>query len=154
MELNLYPQAIAELELKGLALKNEAQSFKDTLDGIKKHFVSEIADEVKEDGKKMFSNAEARDIELSNRLKEDPEYQTVQRQLSEIETERAKNDIALEKVKGEFSVARYILRQTTAKQMEQASIHFAEGLQILLGLGTLLKGFSQNPPSTDDEIDF
>lgn len=157
MELDLYPGAIAELETRGLALKNGAQSLKDKLDTIRNQFISEIASAVKEDGKKMFSNAEAREIELANRLKEDEEYQSFLKQLSDIENEKAENEIALERVKGEFSVERYKLRLRTAEQVEQASKHFAEGLQIVAGLGNLLKQLTQqNPPAKviDDFDDF
>lgn len=158
MELDLYPAAIAELEIKGLALKNRAQSLKDKLDAIKNQFISEIASAVKEDGKKMYSNAEAREIELANRLKEDEEYLSFLKQLSETENERAENEIALERVKGEFSVERYKLRLKTAEQVEQASMHFAEGLQIVAGLGSLFKQLTQNPPAKTaekfDDIEF
>jgi hypothetical protein len=160
MELDLYPGAIAELETRGLALKNRAQSLKDKLDAIKNQFISEIASAVKEDGKKMFSNAEAREIELANRLKEDEEYLSFLKQLSDIETEKAENEIALERVKGEFSVERYKLRLRTAEQVEQASKHFAEGLQIVAGLGNLFQQLTQQTPSARtivddfDEIEF
>ena len=160
MDLELYPAAIADLETKGLALKNRAQSLKDKLDAIRNQFISEIASAVKEDGKKMFSNAEAREIELANRLKEDEEYLSFLKQLSDIETEKAENEIALERVKGEFSVERYKLRLRTAEQVEQASKHFAEGLQIVAGLGNLFQQLTQQTPSARtivddfDEIEF
>ena len=153
MDLELYPAAIADLETKGLALKNRAQSLKDKLDAIRNQFISEIASAVKEDGKKMFSNAEAREIELANRLKEDEEYLSFLKQLSDIETEKAENEIALERVKGEFSVERYKLRLRTTEQVEQASKHFAEGLQIVAGLGNLFQQLTQQTPSARTIVD-
>lgn len=152
MELDLYPGAIAELETRGLALKNGAQSLKDKLDTIRNQFISEIASAVKEDGKKMFSNAEAREIELANRLKEDEEYQSFLKQLSDIETEKAENEIALEKIKAEFSVERYKLRLKTAEQVERASKHFVEGLQIVAGLGNFIKLLAQQNPSPNKDL--
>lgn len=152
-ELNSYPQKIAELERKGLALKNGSQSLKDKLEAIKNQFITEIAAAKDDKDKKLYSNAEAREIELANRLRVDEEYQVILKQLSELDTERADNDIELEKVKGEFSVARYILRQKTAAQVEQASQHFVEGLQILAGLGTIFKQYVQNPP-VETDLDF
>ena len=152
MDLELYPAAIADLETKGLALKNRAQSLKDKLDAIKNQFISEIASAVKEDGKKIFSNAEAREIELANRLKEDEEYQSFLKQLSDIENEKAENEIALEKLKAEFSVERYKLRLKTAEQVERASKHFVEGLQIVAGLGNFIKLLAQQNPSPNKDL--
>lgn len=157
MDCELYPSAIADLETKGLALKNRAQSLKDKLDTIKNQFMSEIASAVDENGKKMFSNAEAREIELAKRLQEDGKYQSLLNQLSDIENERAENEIALDKIKAEFSVERYKLRLRTAEQIEQASKHFVEGLKIVAGLGNLISQLAQQSPpikNTIDDIDF
>ena len=153
MDLELYPAAIADLETKGLALKNRVQSLKDKLDTIRNQFISEIASAVDENGKKMFSNAEAREVELARRLKEDEEYQSFLKQLSDIENEKAENEIALEKLKAEFSVERYKLRLKTAEQVERASKHFAEGLQIVAGLGNLFQQLTQQTPSARTIVD-
>ena len=94
----------------------------------------------------MFSNAEAREIELAKRLQEDGKYQSLLNQLSDIENERAENEIALDKIKAEFSVERYKLRLRTAEQIEQASKHFVEGLKIVAGLGNLISQLAQQSP--------
>ncbi|WP_054692462.1 hypothetical protein [Syntrophomonas palmitatica] len=155
-KLSGYPSAIAGLEKNGLALKNKAQSIKTRLENIKAQFQADIALAKTEDGKKAFSNAEARDIELSKRLSGSEEFQNLSGQLDAVEKERAENEINIEQLKGEFSVERYKLRLQTADKMEQASLHFTEGLQILSGLGNLFKLLTQNPPQTtsEDEYDF
>jgi len=164
MDFEVYPLAIADLQSKGLELKINAQSLKEKLDAIKNQFMSEIASAVDENGKKMFSNAEAREVELAKRLKEDEEYQSFLRQLSDIENKRAENEIILEKTKAEFVVERYKIRLKTAEQVEQASKHFAEGLKIVAGLRDLISQLAQQHPSSKnhliddlddlDEIDF
>lgn len=152
MDFEVYPLAIADLQSKGLELKINAQSLKEKLDTIKNQFMSEIASAVDENGKKMFSNAEAREVELAKRLKEDEEYQSFLKQLSDIENEKAENEIALEKLKAEFSVERYKLRLKTAEQVERASKHFVEGLQIVAGLGNFIKLLAQQNPSPNKDL--
>ena len=154
MELNSYPQLIADLERKGLQYKNNAQTLKEKLDAIKNQFVTEIANAKDDKDKKLFTNAESREVELISRLRGDEEYQVILKQISELGKLRADNEIELEKVKGEFSVARYILRQQTAAQVEKASQHFVKGLKIVEGLGDLLKQLSSSKNPPDNEMDF
>lgn len=143
MNIEEYPQAIAEIEKKGLELKFQAQRAKDSMDRIKRAIISEVAGEKDEAGKKKFSNAEAREIEVESRLAEEPAYQDLVQLLSKVEEDRATNEINLQQLKDEFSVTRYKLRLLTAEKTEQASIHFCEGLKILSGLGDIIKSLTK-----------
>lgn len=145
--LDKYPAIIADLEKAGLVLKEQHQTVKAEMDAIKQAFISAINSE-KTDGKKSFPNAEAREIELNNRLADSPEYQTALSTSRELEVKRAENEIETSKLKSEFSVERYKTRQRTAEQSEQAALHFAKGVEIVANI------ISTFAPKPDQEIDW
>lgn len=134
------PQAIAGLENENLDIKRQAAKIKDQMDSIRKSTWAAVANE-KEDGKKVYPNAEMRDIEVENRLAENNLYQETVISLEVFETQKARNEIKLQQLVNQFSVDRYKIRLYTAEQTERAARTFNEGLSTLYNLGSLYTSF-------------
>ncbi len=138
------PKAIADMETDNLEIKRQCSKLKEQMDGIKKSTWAAVANE-KEDGKKVYSNAEMRDIEVEKRLSENNQYQECIISLDVFESQKARNEIKLQQLVNQFSVDRYKLRLYTAEQTERAARTFNEGLSTLYNLGNLITAFKAIP---------
>ncbi len=138
------PGTIASLESDNLEIKRQCSKLKEQMDGIRKSTWAEVANE-KEDGKKVYPNAEMRDIEVEHRLAESNDYQENVISLEVFETQKARNEIKLQQLINQFSVDRYKLRLYTAEKTERAATTFSEGLNTLYHLGKIITTFKAIP---------
>ncbi|KUG02599.1 hypothetical protein ASZ90_019967 [hydrocarbon metagenome] len=138
------PGTIASLESDNLEIKRQCSKLKEQMDGIRKSTWAEVANE-KEDGKKVYPNAEMRDIEVERRLAESNDYQENVISLEVFEAQKARNEIKLQQLINQFSVDRYKLRLYTAEKTERAATTFNEGLNTLYHLGKIITTFKAIP---------
>lgn len=132
------PEAIAKLEKANLEIKIRINQVKERLDKIKNQTLAEVSSE-KEGGKKVYSNAEMRELETNNRLLNNAEYIELSNSLEKLEQEKSLNEIEIQRLNNQLSVDRYKVRLYTAEKMEQASTNFTAGLGIVNQLLNLFK---------------
>ncbi len=137
-EMARAPEQIKKTELNILELKNEAMSIKEQLDGIRRAIACEVAASLTDDGKKAFSNAEAREAETEKRLQQDETYQKLKNSLQALETKKAEEEIGLQCLRDVFSVNRYKVRLYTADKVEKAASAFYGGMTIVDKLENIL----------------
>lgn len=142
------PQKIQEAELKVLEQTGVIAEAKKIMNSISKTTYCDVASEVDENGKKIYTNAEAREHETEKRLELNEEYQQQEKTLSEAEYKKSQEEIGLQCIKDEYSSNRYKIRLQCASKVEKASENFLGGMQILAGLDKLISQLSNPSPGT------
>lgn len=144
------PKIIAELENKNLTIKQQLSEIKEAMDGIRKSTWAEVAAEKDENGKKVFPNAELRDIEVERRLSENERYHKCDINLKVFEDTKVRNEIELQQITNQFSVDRYKIRLYTAEKIERAAGSFCQGVSALHHLGAIIAAFKPNNSMQED----
>lgn len=101
-ELLLLPERIYELELKLLAELTAINDLEHTRKELERETFSKVESEVDTEGKKVYSNQQKREIETKLRLKSNESYNKIVDKKFELEDNKKKQELLLEREKRKF----------------------------------------------------
>ena len=104
------PDLIAGSERKVLGFSNNISTTEAEINEIEQWTMAKIANELNQEGKKLYKNEAARNGELSKELFKRKDYNEKKKEINFMKNELAKEKIKLTYLQNRFSAAKYLTR--------------------------------------------
>ena len=118
-DLNELPDKIKEKELTCYGLSNNISTQESSAKECEVFAMAIISKEIDQDGKKLFTNEDARQSELQKRLRSNETHAEATKSMNFLKDKLAKETIEMNYLKNKFSAAKYLSRLYVSRSDEE-----------------------------------